>query len=538
MRRVQRALENPSKLDSLTVDVQEWHPAPLVPSFQARSPVPVQSREDLLRGDFRFLNQKERLPSSDKWSVFGLPKLWQYNLHYFDWLWSFDESIESDWREVKTLVNDWIENHPPRKRATGWEPYPSSLRLINWSLLFFGRWRSRTLSDSEFSNRLSDSMFRQYQWLSKHLEYHILANHLLENAVALAVGGALFRGAFAEKMATLGNALCERELQEQVLPDGLHYERSSMYHARVVWLCEILQGLGNSQTKSIVIELLPRMYDAMNCMTHADGRLTLFNDAANEIYAMPKNQQQKSRVWSLPSAGFYGAHSASTVEENSPVVTDSIVCSCGSISPSYQPGHAHADSLAFEWTIDGKPFITNTGIFQYATGAARIYDRSTAAHNTVQIGEENSSEVWSSFRVGKRAMVHIDRWHPAETGFELCAVHDGYSPWIHRRTFHYDRDLLEIVDHVTGPGTRTVKCFFHFGPDVQIADLCDECGEYQARIGNTVVKIRVEGCKFNMTSLQTRYSPEFGLALSRPSLVLEANVQKMGQWNVFMKVDR
>lgn len=535
LRRLQRTVENPGKLDSLSVQRENWHPTPLVPPFQARSPVPIQSREELLRGEFCFLNHQVQLSCADKWSVAELPKLWQYNLHYFDWLWSFDKSIECDWHEVKKLVIDWIENHPPRKGATGWEPYPSSLRLINWSLLFFGRWRSRTLSDSEFSNRLSESMFRQYQWLNKHLEYHILANHLLENAVALAVGGAFFRGAFAEKISTSGNVLCQRELREQVLPDGLHYERSSMYHARVLWLCEVLQGLGDSQTTSIVNELLPRMYEAMNNMTHADGSLALFNDAANHIYALPKTRHHQSKVWSLPSAGFYGAQSARSVVENHPDVTDSIVCNCGSITPSYQPGHAHADSLAFEWFIEGKPFITNTGIFQYSTGEARNHDRSTAAHNTVQIGDENSSEVWSSFRVGKRAKVRVDRWNPADSGFELCAVHDGYSPWTHRRTFQYDQDRLEIVDQVAGPGTRTVKCFLHFGPDVQIVDNPGEC---HARIGNAIVRIQIDGCKLDRIWKHTRYSPEFGLSINRQSFVLEANIQQMGQLRVCMKVER
>ena len=73
-----------------------------------------------------------------------------------------------------------------------------------------------------------------------------------------------------------------------------------------------------------------------------------------------------------------------------------------SIGPDYLPGHGHADTLSFEMSLFGKRTLVNRGISQYGIEVRQV-ERGTAAHNTVVINNENSSEVWSGFRVARRA---------------------------------------------------------------------------------------------------------------------------------------
>src|SRR5690606_38857552 len=79
----------------------------------------------------------------------------------------------------------------------------------------------------------------------------------------------------------------------------------------------------------------------------------------------------------------------------------------GEVGPTYQPGHAHADTLSFELYIHNRPVIVDTGTSTYEVNEIRFYERSTAAHNTVSLNGENSSEVWGGHRVGKRAITKI-----------------------------------------------------------------------------------------------------------------------------------
>ena len=89
------------------------------------------------------------------------------------------------------------------------------------------------------------------------------------------------------------------------------------------------------------------------------------------------------------------------------------------IGPKYLPGHAHADSLSFELSLFKQRIFVNSGVSTYASGRARHFERSTAAHNTVTVDKLDSSEVWSSFRVGRKAKV-----------FNRKSIFNPRSPWI------------------------------------------------------------------------------------------------------------
>ena len=149
--------------------------------------------EDLLRGNFKFLDRTEAVGWPPSWYTRGAGRLWEYNLHYFEYLWALD------FDSAKAVVRDWIANHPLERRAAGWEPYPTSLRLMNWCAVFFARHRSRQSDSGAFRDELWRSIYLQAEWLLRHLETHLMGNHLLENAVALAFCGSCFGGEAAER---------------------------------------------------------------------------------------------------------------------------------------------------------------------------------------------------------------------------------------------------------------------------------------------------------------------------------------------------
>ena len=74
-------------------------------------------------------------------------------------------------------------------------------------------------------------MYAQYLHLQKKLELHLLGNHYLENLKAVMLGALYFKepGVYDDYKSRL-----LEELEEQILPDGMHYERSPMYHKIVL----------------------------------------------------------------------------------------------------------------------------------------------------------------------------------------------------------------------------------------------------------------------------------------------------------------
>lgn len=138
----------------------------------------------------------------------------------------------------------------------------------------------------------------------------------------------------------------------------------------------------------------------------------------------------------------------------------------GSISPSYQPGHAHADELSFLVFDEGKPVIVDTGISTYEKNSRRQYERSTQAHNCVYVESTDSSEVWGGFRVGRRAEVKIQR----DSAECIEASHSGYG---HlgisvSRAFKADDNCLTITGRVEGKAAQKTYHYLHFHPDVSV----------------------------------------------------------------------
>src|SRR5690606_16865601 len=101
-------------------------------------------------------------------------KLWRYNLHYFDYL-NVEGAAELGSNHA-SLARRWIEeNRPPV--GTGWEPYPTSLRIVNWM-----KWQ---LTRERAEPWMNASLAMQVRWLVRRLEWHLLGNHLFANAKAL-----------------------------------------------------------------------------------------------------------------------------------------------------------------------------------------------------------------------------------------------------------------------------------------------------------------------------------------------------------------
>jgi hypothetical protein len=169
---------------------------------------------------FQFLNQSQVFePNQIKWNdeqTYG--KLWAYNLNYFEFL--NQENLTQT--QGLALIRAYIQASPNLK--TGLEPYPASLRAINWI---------KFLSKYQIQNPEIDGfLMAQYTRLSDNLEYHLMGNHLLENAFSLLFGGFYFKN---EGFLSSANKILQEELPEQILADGGHFERSPMYHQIVIF---------------------------------------------------------------------------------------------------------------------------------------------------------------------------------------------------------------------------------------------------------------------------------------------------------------
>ena len=201
--------------------------------------LPVQKKTSMLDNDtFNFLNQSESF-SKIRWHNTGkkISKLWRYNQHYFNDLNSIDANKHKKF--YKKLIENWIDENP-LGIGVGWEPYPTSIRIVNWI-----KWQ---YSGNKLSDRCLRCLALQSRWLCKRVEWHILGNHLFANAKALLFAGLFFLDKESENWLKTGLKIVNDELEEQILDDGGNFERSPMYHS--IFLEDLLDIINISKVYS------------------------------------------------------------------------------------------------------------------------------------------------------------------------------------------------------------------------------------------------------------------------------------------------
>ena len=171
----------------------------------------------------RFLEVERDVSSASAWNDSDLPKLWLYNLHYFDDLCASNAGERSQWHAEE--IARWIAQNPAG-HGNGWEPYTLSLRIVNWI-----KWAQE---GNQLHSVMQHSLAVQARYLRENIEHHLLGNHILANAKALIFAGCYFEGAEATAWLLKGLSILQRELPEQVFSDGGHFERSPMYHQTIL----------------------------------------------------------------------------------------------------------------------------------------------------------------------------------------------------------------------------------------------------------------------------------------------------------------
>jgi hypothetical protein len=155
-----------------------------------------------------------------------------------------------------------------------------------------------------------------------------------------------------------------------------------------------------------------------------------------------------------------------------------LILDVGDPCPDDLPAHAHADCLSFELWVDGERWVVDTGTSTYEAGSRRAYERSTAAHNTIEIDGEDQTEVWGIFRAARRARGTLEFVASDGGTVEVVASHDGYrrltgSP-VHRRRWQISSERLEITDTVSGIGAHRLVSRLHASPVAE--SLCSITG--------------------------------------------------------------
>jgi len=261
----------------------------------------------------------------------------------------------------------------------------------------------------------------------------------------------------------------------------------------------------------------------LKSMIHPDGEVSFFNDSAKGIAPSPKElfkyaeslgincqQEQTEKLITLQATGYsrinYPRHT--------------VLFDHAAVGPDYLPGHAHADTLSLEWSIGEHRVLVNSGTSVYGVSAERLRQRKTAAHNTVEVDGVDSSEVWSGFRVARRAYSELISAVEREDTVDIMARHNGYmrlkGKVTHTRTISVKDSSLKILDTLSGTFKNAVV-YWHLEPSIVVSKILND-GLILSLSDGTVVQFKTD-MPFSVEP--SSWHPEFGTSVLSEKITIQ-----------------
>ncbi len=477
------------------------HGLPDVPSLRMNSGPAILAereltararREDVCKnakrvdeGRYRFLGREIALPDPLDWRVedAAANQLWRFHLHYHDYLLDLAaRTIAEDeprWTDrAWSLVLDWIDGNRLEDRRVlndAWHPYCISRRLPVWVGLF-----SVAPPPEPIRERILTSMIWQARYLERHLEWDLRGNHLLENLRALAITGSFFEGRDADRWLSIANREFPKQLAEQILPHGEHFERAPGYHTEM--LAAVLDV--RDATQAILPDLARCCEKAATTMAaflcvilHPDGDIPLLGDSClvgrerlEQLLerAEPHDIRKRSEACKGQRLGDYWLWRQKG---------DFLLFDAGAVGADALPAHAHADLLTIEASVGGRRLLVDSGVFSYDDEPMRQYCRSTAAHNVLQIDGEDQCDMWSRFRMGYRGQPSRFNSGQIKDFAWASAAHNAYRrhgvPHVGRWIACRPGGPWLCVDSADGAGCHRLTSRLHFHPGVEVRPCAD-----------------------------------------------------------------
>jgi hypothetical protein len=207
----------------------------------------------------------------------------------------------------------------------------------------------------------------------------------------------------------------------------------------------------------------------------------------------------------------------------------------GGVGQGGAGGHAHNDTLSLTLCAYGRLFLVDPGSYAYTSDpAARNTFRSTAYHNTLQVGDHeiNRRPDDELFSLGSDASVTVHRW-VLQSAYDLFeASHSGYERLkpgvIHRRQIWFDKVarlwiLHDRVDSVASPAEENgaehrqdLTLWFHFAPMPARLDRTNNAVRTENLSGANLILLPLGDFPLEATLEDGWYSPRYGVREKAP----------------------
>lgn len=424
--------------------------------------------------------------------------------------------------EYFSQVKSWMKQNPYGRGANWACAMEVSIRAINL-LAAFEIFRYSDSLDEENLLCLLKLFDQHGRFIFRHNEFSYIStsNHYLSDVVGLLWLGVLLPELqYANEWREFGLQETLREMDKQILADGVDYEASTGYHRLVTEL--FLYSFLLCKKNDIDVEpkywnKLRLMLEYMRVYLRPDGFAPLIGDTdggqflpfvkrdANDhayllalgavvfeepFFKISPSLTSEETLWYIGEKGLetYNElnHSYSTISSCAFKAGGAYILrkddlylyfNANDCGLNGRGSHGHNDALSIEVSAFGRQFIVDPGSYVYNLDLnERHRFRSTAYHSTVQVDkeEQNTTDVNIPFVIGNEARPFVLRWETTPSYDFVSAEHHGYErlehPVKHRRSVEFNKkeNYWLIEDTFTGKAEHDFYFRFHLAPHLNV----------------------------------------------------------------------
>ena len=452
-------------------------------------------------------------------------------------------------RGIESALLSWLDQCPYLTGPNWASALELSIRLINWSIVWqlIGGAES-SLFESDEGSKLRDrwlaSIFQHVHFVRNHYaRYSSANNHLIGEAAGVFVASCTwpFWDEF-NKWSEDARGILISAADSQTHGDGVNREQAVAYQQFVLDFFIVAALAGRAVDHEFPLEFwrtVERMIEFIQAIMDTGGNVPMIGDADDGVVVRLSQESgfcpyrsllatgailfnrpdfaTKSRElddktrfllgderWrelssktaklttgvqrQFPDGGYYIIGQAFDTESEIHMLVDA-----GSLGYLSIAAHGHADALAVCLSVAGREFLVDPGTYTYhGKPEWRKYFRSSLAHNTVTVDEQDQSEQGGGFMWVQHAQAKCIDFMAGTNNDTFIGEHDGYArlsdPVIHERKISRDGTSIDITDTLKCSAFHSAKRCWHFSEQCTVT------------VSGSQVRVENEGIKIFMTA--------------------------------------
>ncbi|MDH5563021.1 MAG: heparinase II/III family protein [Nitrospirota bacterium] len=475
---------------------------------------PVETRrekiENIVRDEFEFNGETQCNLSPIRWTHNpSQDQEWLILLHKFYYAVGLGMAFTDT--QDRRYLEKWVELTDSWINLVPLNFLPSDVagrRIQNWIFAhyFFVTQGKAEDIDPEFYMKFLSSLSQQVSYLCRNLTP--ARNHRTLELCSIFLAGIVFPELReASDWLELAKTELVKNIQSDILPDGVHCELSTDYHhlvlknflwvRRLALLNQIIfpDVVDEQIKKALEFALFAHKPDGV-IPSLSDGDSRGFLDLLEQGYQLYGNQELRyaslrgmegtpplERSKGFPDSGYYILRSGwgdgpEPYEDERYLVFD-----CGPLGAG---NHGHFDLLSFEMAAYDQSLIIDPGRYTYDESGEvnwRVRFRETAAHNTVVVDGKNQTRyVLHKIRHKIRGPHpdHLVKAFISEPSFDFIhgQAQSHEYPVLHERKILFPcLDYWIIIDRLTAQEAHQYDLLFHLNPQAQDAVTVTQANE-------------------------------------------------------------